>query len=150
MRGTILSYAENFIAEYYDLVPKKNENKNGYDKTNGTLHYDYATIPQKFKYSETSVSGATVFQSLKGLEISSTTFGDVYQTHSIKYKIQTSNTKIDFKVNGRVVMDIDGVRKSYIIKKITYLTAHLKGFSASRIGSRTIKLKNLPKVLELS
>lgn len=150
MRGTILSYAENFIAEYYDIVPKKNENKNGLDKTNGVLHYEYSTIPQRFKYSETSVSGATVFQSLKGLEVSTTTFGDVYQTHSIKYKIQTSNTSIDFKVNGKVYMDIDGVRKAYIIRKITYLTAHLKGFSASRIGSNKISLKKLPKVLELS
>ena len=150
MRGTILPLAENYQAEYYDLVPIKNAKRNGLDKTNGMLHMEYSNIPQTFKYSETSISGATVFQSFKGLEVSEISFGDVYQTLSIKYKIQTSNTKIDFKVNGKVIMFINGERKSYIIKRITYLTAYLKGFSGSRIGEKSIDIKKLPKVLELA
>lgn len=150
MRGTILSFGENYQAEYYDLVPIKNSKKTGLDKTGGILHNEYSKIPQSFKYSETSISGATVFQSLKGLEISDTSFGDVYQTHSIKYKIQTSNTKIDFKINGKIIMFVNGERKSFIIKKITYLTAYLKGFSGSRINEKNIDFKKLPKVLELA
>lgn len=150
MRGTILPYGENYEAEYYDLLPQKNSMNNGYDKTNGILHLQYATIPQTFKYSETSISGATVFQSLKGFEIAETTFGDVYQTHSIKYKIQTSNDKIDFKINGKIIMYVNGERKSYVIKKITFLTAYLKGFSGSRLGEKQIDFRKLPKVLDLA
>lgn len=150
MRGTILPYAENYYAEYYDFVPKKNAKGNAYDKTNGVIHLEYSKIPQSFKYSETSVSGATVFQSLKGLEISEDIFGDVYQSHSIKFKIQTSNEKIDFKINGKVAMYVNGEKKIYTIKKITYLTAYLKGFSGSRINEKTIDFKRLPKVLELA
>lgn len=150
MRGTILSLGENYVAEYYDLVPMKNAKKNGFDKTNGTLHYTYSNIPQTFNYSETSISGATVFQSLKGLEIGENTFGDVYQGHSVKYKIQTSDTKIDFKINGKIVMVINGEKKQFVIKKITYLTAYLKGFSGARIGEKNINFHKLPKVLELA
>lgn len=150
MRGTILSLGENYEAEYYDLVPVKNVRKNGFDKTDGKLHYTYSKIPQSFKYSETSTSGATVFQSLKGYEVNENTFGDVYQGYATKYKIQTSNSKIDFKINGKVTMIINGEKKQFVIKKITYLTAYLKGFSGSRIGEKNINLKKLPKILDLA
>ena len=142
MRGETLSFAENYQATYYDLISTK--------VVNGVKKYDYDTMPQTFSYAETSLSGATVFQSTKGFETSSVEFGGVYQTNSYKYKIQTSNTQIDFKVNGKVKMIIDGEEKTFTIIKVTYLTAYLKGLSGKRPFVKGNSLKSLPRVLDLS
>lgn len=142
MRGETLSFAENYQATYYDLIDTK--------FVNGVKVFEYDTMPQTFSYAETSLSGATVFQSLKGFEESSVEFGGVYQTSSYKYKIQTYNTTINFKPNGKIKMIIDGEEKTFIIVKVTSLTSYLKGLSGKRPFIKGNKLKTLPRVLELN
>ena len=142
MRGATLPNAENLKGFYYDLIPTK--------IVNGKQEFELSTIPQEFNFAETSIAGATVFTTTKGLETKVVNIGGVFQTNNYKWKIQTSNTEIKFKVGATVMVNFNGVETYFVIKGITLLTTYNKGFSMSRIGSNNINIDEVPKILELA
>lgn len=141
MRGSILPLAENLKGFYYDLIPTK--------IVNGKQEFELSTIPQEFNFAETSIAGATVFTTTKGLETKIVNIGGVFQTNNYKWKIQTSNAEIKFKVGAVIVANFNGVETYFTIKLITLLTTYNKGFSMTRIGSDNINIDNVPKIIEL-
>lgn len=142
MRGKVLGNDENLKGYYYDWISRKID-------SNGIKSYEYSTIPYIFNFSDSSTSGSTVFSSTKGLEETISNVG-VYQTNVNKWTIQTSNTEIPFKVGGKIVLNVDGTERTFLITKRITLTSYLSGVVGKRPFINSFNKKDFPVVLEIS
>lgn len=131
---------ENFIGYYYDIRETGIEN--------GKTKYEFDKEPNQFTWKETDISGSAVFTGSKGFEKSSANLGGVVMTEKRLYRIQTSDSYIPFKVNGKVVIEIDGMQVSFIITKLTQLTRGQHTLFTSRLNGG-ITSGRFPIVIEM-
>lgn len=140
MRGKQLENGEFFTAYYYDIIPTN-------VIINGKAQYTLDTEAQIFKCREASFGSTSVFQSLKGLEKKLINIGAVWQTNDQKWKIATSNTDIEFKDGGKIIMYGKDFIWEFIIYKTTRQMAQGNSLRAGRFG--LIDEKSLPILLEI-
>lgn len=138
MRGQILKIGEVFKGKYYGFT----EVKEG-----GKIKYQYDEEPVYFTYKQTTVAGSAVFTASKGFETSNTTINGVLNTYNQKFRIQTSDSYIDFKVRGKVEIIMDGKPKQFIISKLTTLAGGVYALNSTRDGS--LNTRKLPLLIEL-
>lgn len=139
MRNSILQIGECFKGYYYGI-----EEKNIQD---GKKHYEYENLPKTFNFKTTTISGSAVFTSSKGYEKKQQILNGTLITESQIFRIQTSNSEIDFKNGGKVKILINNVWKDFIISKTTILTNSQNIFSSTRFGY--LDESKFPIMLEL-
>ena len=139
MRGSVLATGEDYVGYYYGIE------KSGI--VNGKKEYEYDKHPKKFNYKTTTISGSAVFTASKGYEKQQQIINGTLITESQIYRIQTSDSYIQFKNGGKVKILIDGEWKTFTIRKVTDLTSGQYSFVANRLGY--FDTTKVPVVLEL-
>lgn len=143
MRGTQLQNGEFYTAYYYDIIPAPASDQSG-----NKIRYTWDTMPQMFKFKESSVGSTTVFASLKGLEKKTANIGSVFQTGDQRWKISTSNTQIDFKTNGKVVIYSGTDTWEFTITKVTNQLTNITSIRAGRFGR--LDMSSIPVNIEMA
>lgn len=138
MRGKTLKIGEVFKAKYYGFTE---------EKENGKIIYKYDDQPVYFTFKQTTVAGSAVFTASKGYETSQTVINSTLNTYNQKFRIQTSDTHIPFKVKGKIEITMDGLPKKFIISKLTTLAGGVYAYNTTRNGS--LNTKDLPILIEL-
>ena len=138
MRGKTLQIGELYKAKYY-----------GFKEVieNGKKVYSYDEEPIYFTYKQTTVAGSAVFTASKGYETSATTINQTLNTYNQKFRIQTNDSHIPFKIRGKVEIEMDGLPKKFIITKLTTLAGGVYSLNSTRNGS--LNSRDLPLLIEL-
>ena len=138
MRGSMIKVGEVFKGKYYGFTTYKEGNK---------LNYKYDEEPQYFNYKQTTVAGSSVFTASKGYETKMTTYNNILNTYDQKFRIQTSDTHINFQVRGKIEIVMDGLPKQFVITKLTSLAGGVYAYNSTRNGE--LNTKKLPLLIEL-
>lgn len=146
MRGSTVKVGEYFNAEYFDVIPKVENDKQVIN--NGKLEYVIDTIPYYFTYKETTRgSGITFFNNYRGFQSKLSNMG-VFQTPQNSYQIYTSNTEIPFKVGGLVKLNYQGKTYKLTVNSVKFDTNYINTIASTRFGETSYDY--MPIVLDLS
>lgn len=138
MRGSMISVGEIFEGKYYGFTTYKEGNK---------LNYKYDEEPQYFNYKQTTVTVSGVYTTNKGYERSISNINNILNTYDQKFRIQTSDTHINFQVRGKIEVIIDGLPKQFVITKLATIVSGIYALNSTRNGE--LNTKKLPLLIEL-
>lgn len=139
MRGTNLTLNQPYRGKYYAPIATT---------ANNHTTYTYDTQPQVFRFQDRVTEVSSLTQNIKGLTSSTTFLGNVFKISNRRWRIATTNQYIDFKENGKVVVNVNGEDTLFIITKVTEKTGALASLASFRNGS--VNSKALTKILDLS
>lgn len=147
MRGSTIKVGEYYQAKYYDIIPKKENNK--IVKVNGKIQYEISTTPYVFDFFDKEAGASiSVLTGSKGYNLSSglSEIG-LFQAPQHGFSIFTTATDVPFKVGGKVVISINNKDYSTTIQKIRYNTYHENTIVSQRLG--TIDTEYNPILIDL-